>query len=135
MKFTMVTKDNFGKRFTDVEDRPELTTKEQVEDWCREQVGRYNTYYKPHKRQLVNVWYSEPKETPKIVEKEIVNSNEHQWERISSEPLVTPKGRQYHIIGCKRCGISGRQYLDTMEIKRDNAYTKKMYENCDWKKQ
>lgn len=134
MKFTLVTKDILGRRYTDEYNEPSVTTPEEAETWCQNQVDTFNTYYPKSRRQFVNFWIQEKAvPRPVIAEQKVVENDEHIWEKVNPEPLVTPKGRKYDILLCKRCGITARRYLDTSEIKRDAKYTKKMYENCNWK--
>lgn len=53
----------------------------------------------------------------------------HDWEQTSLATLVDAAGA-HHNVRCKKCGITGKHYVDALLVTRDPRYLHKRYDSC-----
>lgn len=123
MKFEMTVqvKDESREPWKETYDKRELTTVEEVEQWCRDTIDFFNASLS---------LFEEPR---KFISVEIVSeiSGEHDWRKTNLMTIRGATGGYWDTYECADCGITGKRYGLNDYVKRDPSFKAKGYEKCD----
>ena len=97
-----------------------------VQKWAKETISFFNKTIRPRekRRKLLQVV---------VIDKS--NDNFHSWEKKTNGMSVKFRGQYCDLMYCTKCGITGKRFGLTSNVKIDSKYRKKVYKNCDIAKQ
>lgn len=91
----------------------------QAEDWAHELVERFNAGCRPGEAHR------------KLLKTEILGaSTEHVWVKRTDGMSVEFRGTIVDVFHCSGCGITGKRFRITSNVKRDSKYRAKKYKQC-----
>ncbi len=121
MRFRMMIRyaNGSGKPWNEDEDRPQIPDLGHAETWAKSTVAMFNKTLRPGElaRELVSV--EELPDEPVA----------HGWQKTN---LVTVQrgSSMYDTYRCTQCGITGKRYGLSGEVKRDSIFKSPGYADC-----
>ena len=113
---------NGGNPWDEHENRSEIKSEEEANEWSARCIQRFNDTLRPGERErvLVRVVFDHP---------ENQELQQHSWEKTNLYTVLDPRLGLYDTLACTSCGITAKRY-GMSHIKIDSKYRAKAYKQC-----